>query len=231
MTIVEQVDVDSKYPYKLNLFYTKIDGILVGTEVSVLGRKAGLVESFEPISAARVEDKRFLQPGKKKAIKVTIRLAFPLTLWDNYHISFKSKTVFSGRTIDIDPGFFRKQTNREHLYIAPVYRDKPEFAVARYYDDFFTGATALMYENRLDLRQSIVHLRSLTGKINRGSGTLPMLVNEQKLYCQLQDTTEDIAIIAREARWYAEGIHEENKNLSPFTGSIIMNVLGLNLIF
>ncbi|MEM7179421.1 MAG: MlaD family protein [Spirochaetota bacterium] len=233
-TIIQTVDTDSKYPYRIKLYYSKIDGIQQGTEVSVLGIPAGVVDYFSPVPIAEVPDKRFLEPGKKQAIAVVIKLSYPLTLWDNYEILFKSKTAFSGRSIDIDPGSFTGKTKRPmQVYSLRNEQDSEaeEHPVARYYDDFFSGATAVMKENQEELHRGIVNFKQVTGKLRSGSGTIPSLIHRDELYCSLENSTRDIQNIAKEARWYIEGIREEERNLSPFVGSTIFNILNLNLLF
>ena len=98
-TIVEKTDTDSIYPYRMKLYYTKIDGLREGTEVSVKGVDFGLVQEIKKVSIEEVSDKRFLDPGKSHAIELTIIMRAPVTLWENYDVKFK-KSKFFGKKIN-----------------------------------------------------------------------------------------------------------------------------------
>ena len=46
-TIVEKTNTDLIYPYRMKLYYTRIDGLREGTEVSVKGVDFGLVQQIK----------------------------------------------------------------------------------------------------------------------------------------------------------------------------------------
>ena len=118
-TIVEKTNTDLVYPYRMKLYYTRIDGLREGTEVSVKGVDYGLIKEIKKVPVNEVPDQRFLEPGKSHAIELTLIVKEPITLWENYEVKFKNKTSFSGRSIDIDPGNFEDDKS---TFFKPAYR-------------------------------------------------------------------------------------------------------------
>ncbi len=220
-TIIKQTDTDSKYPYKLKLYYSKIDGIREGTEVYLNGIQFGMVEGFKYIPASEVPDKKFLEPGKNTAIEVLLKTAEPLTLWNNYQIRFKNVTMFSGRTIEIDPGFFEGEAS---TYFQPSFRKGgkiPDFSPsANYYDDFFAASARLIEDNRPGLRASVKSLTEISNKLQYGNGTLPQIINNDIVYDALVETSTDMNILGKEFRRYQESIREVNTIPIPFSINI-----------
>ncbi|HNO24090.1 MAG TPA: MlaD family protein, partial [Leptospiraceae bacterium] len=93
-TIIEKENTKKVYPYRMKMYYPRAEGIRDGTEVSVLGIPSGFVQSVRFVPLREVYDARFVPEGKE-AVELTIVLKKPVTLWDNYKIKFKNKTVFS----------------------------------------------------------------------------------------------------------------------------------------
>ena len=94
-TIVEKTNTDLVYPYRMKLYYTRIDGLREGTEVSVKGVDYGLIKEIKKVPVNEVPDQRFLEPGKSHAIELTLIVKEPITLWENYEVKFKNKTSFN----------------------------------------------------------------------------------------------------------------------------------------
>lgn len=231
LTIIQTADYKSKYPYKMKLYYSRIDGIKQGTDVYVNGVLYGMVDDINTIPANEVPDPRYLDKEEEKAIELTLVVEKPITLWDNYNIRFRNQTSFSGRSIEINPGGFDP--------LEPgVYNQKDIDAMTKkmesppsvgYFEDFFSGTNKLMRENQQDIRKTVVNLRSVSDKMNHGTGDLSMIINNDSMYCAINETMNDIGIIAKEARWYAEGIKHVDNNLNPFTLTSIVNIFNLNL--
>lgn len=216
-TIIKQVDIDSKYPYKLKLYYSKIDGIRKGTEVYLNGILFGMVNSFQEISANDVPDKRFLEYGKSDAIELVLKISEPLTLWNNYKIRFKNTTMFSGRTIEIDPGSYEGESS---TYFQPSFRTGekiPDFSPsASYYDDFFASSARLIEDNRPEIKIAVENLTEVSTKLQYGNGTLPQFINNDIVYDALAETASDLSIFGKDLRRTQESLRESNIIPAPF---------------
>lgn len=224
LTIIQKADTSALYPYKMKIYYSRIDGLREGTDVSILGVESGQIQEIRKVPLSEVPDKRYLDPTIPDAIEVTIILAKPITLWDNYNIRFKARTVFSGRGIEIDPGYPENETTS---FFHPTYTEntvEPAFSpTARYFDDFFLGANALLKENQTDVRRTVVNLRSISEKLKGEKGTIPALINSDTMYNGLYDTTSDAKILLQEFRRYQEGIRETDTIFIPFTINMYRN--------
>jgi phospholipid/cholesterol/gamma-HCH transport system substrate-binding protein len=56
--------------------------------------------------------------------------------------------------------------------------------------------TAVLDENRGNLRESLANLNSITGKFDRGDGSLAMLLNDKALYANASDAAADLRDIS-----------------------------------
>ncbi|HMV44229.1 MAG TPA: MlaD family protein [Leptospiraceae bacterium] len=226
-TIVEKTNTDLIYPYRMKLYYTKIDGLREGTEVSVKGVDFGLVQEIKKVPIEEVPDQRFLEPGKSHAIELTLIMRSPITLWENYDVKFKNKTSFSGRSIDIDPGYHQTE---ESKFFHPTYtkeENPPAHSPsAKYYDDFFVASHNTLEENRSDIRRTMINLRELSVKLKGEKGTLPQLTNTDLAYNGLLDTTADARIVLKEFRRYQEGIRESDTIFIPFSLVLYRQLVG-----
>ena len=218
LTVIQQADTEKKFPYRLKLYYSQIDGVREGTVVSVHGVAKGIVKELNIIPSEFVPDKRFLIDGRTKSIELTLRMSEPITLWDNYEVKFKAQTPFSGRSINIDPG---SSTNENSTFFNPNYTDEHHIAdfapSAAYYDDFFVAANHILLENRADLRILTSNLRQITDKLNSGNGTIPQIINKDVLYNALGETVSDATIFGTELRRSQEGMREYSVIPIPFT--------------
>jgi hypothetical protein len=226
-TIVEKTNTDAIYPYRMKLYYTRIDGLREGTEVSVKGVDFGLVQEIKKVSVEDVPDQRFLEPGKSHAIELTLIMREPITLWENYDVKFKNKTSFSGRSIDIEPGNFQDDKS---TFFKPTYLKDGNIPYhspsGKYYDDFFIASHNTLEENRPDIRRTIINLRELSVKLKSDKGTLPLLTNTEIVYNGLLDTTADARIILKEFRRYEEGIRETDTVFIPFSLVLYRQLVG-----
>ncbi|NBU98425.1 MAG: MCE family protein [Spirochaetia bacterium] len=218
------------YPYKMKLYFPTAEGLREGTEVSVKGILYGLVKEIKEVNYNLIQSPRFTTESDK-AVELNIILKSPITLWDNYEIKFKSKTLFSGRMIDIDPGSYKLE---DSSFFRPTYTDDDEedgdnSPSSKYYDEFFTGANTLLTENKEDIRNTIENIRTISDKIKSGNGTLSQLINKSTAYDNLNETVSDISIIGKEARRYFEMIRENDTNPVIFTMFVVLNLLNLNL--
>jgi ABC-type transporter Mla subunit MlaD len=227
-SVIERQNDKVLYPYKMKLYFPAVDGLKEGTEVSVKGIPYGMVKVIKEVSVRQILEPRFITQSEK-AIELTIQVKEPITLWDNYEVKFKSKTLFSGRMIDIDPGNYKME---ESSFFKPTYLGENESSTipsAKYYDEFFTSANNILVENRPDLRNTIMNLRSISQKMKSGNGTFARLNNTDEVYSTLGETIGDISIAAKEARRYFE-MNRENETI-PLTITMftIFNLLNLNI--
>lgn len=109
VSVVEKAGTQDEYPYTMKIYYPRLEGIHPGAPVRILGVEKGIVRSLDVVPIDEVGDQKFLNKDQTKAIEIVIRLKEPVTLWDNYKITFQTNTILSGRTIDIDPGSFEKE--------------------------------------------------------------------------------------------------------------------------
>jgi ABC-type transporter Mla subunit MlaD len=228
LTIIQRVDSDRAYPYRAKLYFARADGIHEGTEVRILGVSLGTVLEVRKVDSRLVADSRFLEPGKTEAIELHIALTQPVTLWNNYKVDFQTITVFSGRIIDIDPGYFEKDKRSSYFfYPTSLYNAQPsDFPIsAKYYDDFFLGANELLQENRYDLRRITSNLRIISDKLKSENGTVPKIINSDEMYNNLDETITDSRIIGKEFRRYIEMVRENDSVLIPFTINLFRNTV------
>ncbi len=223
-TIIEKTDIDSIYPYKMKLYFSRVDGLREGTEVYVLGNKFGIIREIKQVQSELVPDKKLLDPGKEFAIELIVSVQEPLTLWENYEIKFKSKTAFSGRTLDINPGSEKSEIEGS---LQPFRRlESKSFATGKYYDDFFAAANNTIKENDADIRKTFINLREISTKLNGTKGALPAFINSETAYLILDDTTVDASIILKEFRRYQEGIRETDIVFIPFSLVLYRQLVG-----
>jgi phospholipid/cholesterol/gamma-HCH transport system substrate-binding protein len=82
----------------------------------------------------------------------------------------------------------------------------------------------LITENTTRLNDTMTNLQDITGKINRGEGTLGKLVNDPKLHDELLATVEEIKVAADQAKQFAsnaEGIMDQIKTGQGTLGTLI----------
>lgn len=217
VTVLQDERGDKKYPYRLSLYYSRIDGIREGTEVRILGVPKGYVAHMESKPIAEILDRRFLDKDRDTAIELHIAMESPLTLWDNYEVDFQTFTVFSGRVININPG----SSDGNRSFFKPTFRNgekTPDYLPsARYFDDFFRATSATLEENRNDLRSITMDLRSISDKLDSNKGTIPKLVGSDELYNNLLATVKDAEAIGTDGRRYMESSRNlENTMPIPF---------------
>lgn len=218
VTIIEKTNLDKEYPYKMRMYFSRADGIKEGQDVYLLGTKFGIIKEIHKIDSSLVPDKRLLEKGKDKAIEIVIAVKEPITLWDNYEIKFKSKTAFSGRTLDINPGNFSDEVQGSFnpTYTNNEYGTKKSPS-GKYYDDFFSAANTTLKENEIELRKTILNLKEISHKLNQKEGSLPKFLNEDIAYIFLDETTNDAKLTLREFRRYQETTREADTIFIPFS--------------
>lgn len=208
LTIIKKADKESTNPYRMKLYYSKVEDIKQGTPVYIHGVEKGYVREIDIVAANKIPDKHFVERGKDKVIELTLALNEPISLWNNYRVSFISISIFSARALNLDPGYY---LDEKSTFANPVYsfdRSAPNYQpLAYYYESFSPGASLLMQENKKNLKNITRDLNEITNKINSfpSKGTLSRLVNSNELHSNFLETVNDTGIIMQEFRWYSEG--------------------------
>ncbi|TGM53159.1 MlaD family protein [Leptospira adleri] len=220
MAVVEKAGTIDDYPYTMKIYYPRLEGIHPGAPVRILGVERGIVRSLDVVPIDEVGDQRFLNKDQTKAIEIVIRLKEPITLWDNYKITFQTNTILSGRTIDIDPGSSEKE---DTTFFQPTYLEDeqraPDFLPsADYFDDFFAASTGVIRENREDIRASFTNLYEISEKLKSNRGTIPKMIHSPETYDNVMELLTDARIFSNDARRYSEGYRKlERSAPAPFT--------------
>lgn len=228
-SVIDNQNEKILYPYRMKIYFPEALGIREGTEVTLKGINFGVVRELKEISVYQIEDPRFTT-NSDRAVEITLSVKKPVTLWDNYKIKFKSKTVFSGRFIDIDPG---SHDGLSDSFFNPTFEpgnDDDKSASAEYYDEFFTAANNVLIENKQDIRTTVSNLNSISTKMNSGEGSFSQFINKTTAYDNLSETVADTRIIGNEARRYYEMIRENDNIPTTFTMVVIFNILNLNIL-
>ncbi|TGK34362.1 MCE family protein [Leptospira gomenensis] len=220
ISVIEKAGTKDDYPYTMKIYYPRLEGIHPGAPVRILGVERGIVRSIDVVPIEEVGDQRFLKKEQTKAIEIVIRLKEPITLWDNYKITFQTNTILSGRTIDIDPGSSEKE---DTTFFQPTYLEEeqrpPDFLPsADYFDDFFAASTGVIRENREDIRVSFNNLYEISEKLKSRRGTIPQMIHSPETYDNVMELLTDARIFGTDARRYAEGYRKlERSAPTPFT--------------
>lgn len=226
-TILTNQKKMNQHPYRMKIYFSRIDGLNRGSEVYVKGIEYGFVLGMDIVDADGIIDKKYLDPNKKTAVEVTLALREPITLWDNYTIRFNTKSLFSERVIEIDPGYY---PGDPVVYYQPTYKDKEAgisdfIPTARYVDNFFEGSNAVLVENKTQIRSIIKNTKEISEKLLGTQGTLPLLINTSDAYDELDATIAYAGILMREARRYQEG-HRKLEQTHPIPFLISLSFIG-----
>jgi len=177
-TIIRGEFFSNKEYYGITVIFTDVESLGLGNKVLVNGVESGTVESIELMSDSKV--------------LVGLKMYKRFALYDNYRIVLKNQTAIGGRIIVIYPGEYKRD---DVLYESiEVYKNLHGSTIG----DPISKLSELIDENREDIRETIKNIREISGKINRGEGTIAKLVNEDtihrdtgKLIEELRETIED----------------------------------------
>jgi len=201
-TAFAKSQTQKQFPYKLDLYFSRVDGLREGNDVRILGIKKGFISRIEAVEASKIPNKNLLDPQFTKILRVEVSLQEPVSLWDNYNVEFQTKTLFSGRVINIHPGSFRGE--RTYPKSLDETEDKVMFPTVKYFDDFFKEASGVLKENREDLRNITRDLARISDKLNGQKGTIPKLINSQEMYESVFETVNDAQYLGIDGRRYVE---------------------------
>lgn len=234
-TIVSENGPFARSGHRMLVFFDNAEGIKEGSRVTVLGVPMGKVAGVHLVSVDAnrkpVPDDSSQRVGQR--VVVTLELKRPILFYENYKIALKNETLLSGKVITIDPGsagfnedgsprktipvqFFRADELDEAGMEAFQERIADPGGGISFVDlqgespgDPLAGLSEIIDENREDVRRTIENVADITEKINRGNGTLGLLVNDDELHRNANTLISDARITVREMRESLEDTREQ----------------------
>lgn len=232
-TIVSESGPFADAGRRMVFYFDHADGIKEGSRVTVLGVPSGTVVGVDLIAVGR--DGEIVEENSPEAVRhrvaITIELKSPVVFYENYNISIKNESLLSGKIVSIDPG--SATLNQDGYRARPI----PVFSVeasvltssgksALEYShsdrssshvelqgsssgDPIAGFSEILSENRDDVRQTIRNIAEITDKINRGNGTVGLLINDDELHRNASTLVNDAQVVVRELRESLEDTREQ----------------------
>lgn len=214
------------------VFFDNVEGVREGTPATILGVPSGTVRSVElvPVDADKTVVAADSPQQAGQRVAVTIELKREVLFYENYSIDVSNASLLSGKIIAIDPGSAQGEpgglpADRIEILTIPSTLVPGESALAyllRQRDlqsftelqgsnagDPIAGLSELISENRGNLYATIQNARDITDKINRGQGTLGILVNDDELHRSAHTLLTDAEIVVRELRESLEDTREQ----------------------
>lgn len=171
-------------------------------------------------------------------VAVTIELKQDVIFYENYRVAIKGESLLSDKMVAIDPGFAIDSRNghryarvdifsvsaqelKEHKTTAleeelrhretSVQRGEKPFVdlQGEAASDPVAGISELIEENRVNVRRTLDNIASITGKINRGEGTIGHLVNDDDLHRNANTLLSDAQVVVKELRESLEDTREQ----------------------
>jgi len=233
-TIISKSGPFARKGEQLVVYFDDSEGIKKGTRVTVLGVPVGNVADIELfyIDANR-NPVPFDAPERVgQRVAITLSLRQPVVFFENYTISVRSSSLLSDPLISIDPGSMKPDAlGRVAKQIPVLYsaadiesetgktpfewqlmKQKTESFVALEGEsakDPIGELSSLISENRPDLNRTLNNVADITEKINRGNGTLGMLVNDAELHKNASSLINDAEVVVREMREGLEDTREQ----------------------
>lgn len=218
------------------VFFDNAEGIKTGAAVTVLGVPAGTIDQVDlvpvDIKNTIVDAQSSERVGQRVA--VTIELKKQIVFYDNYLIEIKNESLLSGKIIAINPGNSLPDkkgqvANKIGILSTPVAvlsrkgmsaLDMATQSSNNGQESFVTlqgessgdpvaGFSEMISENRRNVRETIENIRSITGKINNGNGTLGLLVNDDELHQNANTLVSDAQTVVTEIRESLEDTREQ----------------------
>lgn len=235
-TIVSESGPFASRGNQVVVFFDNADGIKTGAGVTVLGVPAGTIDQVDlvPVDEKNkvVDEDSGARVGQRVA--VTIELKKNIFFYENYLIEIKNESLLSGKVIAINPG---NSVPDKKGYVAqkigilktPVAKlskagitalelaiESSKTGDGKFQDlqgessgDPVAGFSEMISENRRNVRETIENIRSITGKINHGKGTLGLLVNDDELHQNANTLVTDAQTVVTELRESLEDTREQ----------------------
>lgn len=216
------------------VYFDNAEGLKDDARVTVLGVPLGKVISIDLVDVDENGDPVDSDSPERVGQRVAIsaELKEEVIFYNNYLIALKNESVLSGKIVAIDPGRSMDLESHEVVPRIPVFfitaselddanmsaldytlamRKKREFVdlQGESSGDPIAGLSRLIDENRADVRKTINNIAEITGKINRGKGTIGALVNDEELHKNAENLVDDAQVVVRELRETLEDTREQ----------------------
>lgn len=181
---------------------------------SLFEKKFPLQVEFEDVMGLRKDDnvvERGMTVGKIKSlqlmdgkVRVLAMMDKPVKLKTDYQITVISTSILGGRNMEVKAGSLE----------APVLPSDVMPQGTKPFDLMAEAASAV-HEIRLalnqggiltNLEQAIASVKDISGKINRGEGTIGKLVNDEGIYNEFQGAAKDIRGVTAKVQEIADKI-------------------------
>jgi phospholipid/cholesterol/gamma-HCH transport system substrate-binding protein len=197
--------------YRLHATFRDVQGLDAGADVRLAGLKAGRVEGMR-IEGDRVRVEMAIDAGLEVKKDAIARLDFRALSGERFvALSLGTPTAAPaapGDTLEGEtPASFSDVVDQLST-VADSVSDLAENLNTNA-DRLLTGLADLIEENRTALGASAQHLASITGKLDRGTGTLGLLLNDPTLYdratAAMGEVQQSVQDLGRVANGLAEG--------------------------
>ncbi|HEX9022744.1 MAG TPA: MlaD family protein [Geobacteraceae bacterium] len=179
-------------------FLTSITGLKVGDPVRLAGVDIGRISDIS-IQNDRVEIDFTVKPGTRIKTDSTASLRMTNMLGGQ----FLGLTLGSPNATLLPPG--STVTGKDVASIDSIVDNVSELtrdtrifidSLNKNQEEVLGKLSSILDENRGNLRGAITNLNSITGKFDRGEGSLAMLLNDRSLYRNANDATASLKNIA-----------------------------------
>ncbi|MFN3604803.1 MAG: hypothetical protein ACK4UJ_08845 [Leptonema sp. (in: bacteria)] len=249
-TIMVPAQKDIQLPYYLPVILKDAQGIYRGTRVHILGVDQGFVKylDYYPIDKERniifISDCEDLCKEKidKQIILAVLNIRKQINFYENYQIYTRYERLIGEKIIEINPGSkvtIKDQKKSIHKELKNLYLDSrdvllilsgspfslnlKEILISSNYADPLTIIAEVIFENRKPFYKIFKNLSETTGKINNGTGTVSLLLNNNQILLELDKTLLESILLVRELRDGLESVRENNILLK--TGSGLLNII------
>jgi phospholipid/cholesterol/gamma-HCH transport system substrate-binding protein len=179
--------------YYITVVFSSVEGLEEKDNVNVNGVRSGQVDRITL---------------EHEYVKVRLKMYVRFPMYENYRIRIANESALGGKLVAIYPG---EQMVRNVAYAEIKGRENLKGISS---EDIFASISSLVEENRSDIRATIQNIREITGKINRGGGTIGQLINENKM----GESANDLIVDLREAV-------EDSREQAPVTSFIRAGLL------
>ncbi len=236
-TIFMPAKKDLNLPYYLPVILENAHGIQQGTRVNILGVDQGYIKLIDYYPVDKEGNFIFISECMDLCKEITVEQVIlgvlnirkKLDFYENYKLYTRYDNVIGGKVLEIDPGSkYTKNHNRviENKKIDIKYLESNELLnlilnqkielnknallQSTNYDDPVTIISYFIYENRETLRQIFKNTADITYKINRGKGTIALLINDDKILSNTDTTLLEGILLVKDLREILESLRENN---------------------
>ncbi|MCB1174804.1 MAG: MCE family protein [Leptospiraceae bacterium] len=233
-TIISESGPFASRGRQMVVFFDNAEGIKTGSSVTVLGVPSGTIDNVDLVSVnAQNQIVAADDPERVgQRVAVTLELKKQVLFYENYSIEIKNESILSGKVIAINPGssvadkqgHIAKELPILATPVAELSREGESALdkqlAARGSQNYIelqgessgdpvAGLSEMISENRRNVRETIENIRSITGKINNGNGTLGLLVNDDELHANANTLVTDAQTVVNELRESLEDTREQ----------------------